>query len=111
MTRTIRNRVVWAVGVGGVLLAGAIGTLWLADTYASGASTHCSLDWWRLWRWPGCAMAAHEAVSFSLLGKVLPMTTADTGQNEETKYVVESRIVRPEDKDGSIIWPQWAETP
>jgi hypothetical protein len=54
-------------------------------------------------------IAIQEPVSFcSLLGKVLPMTIADTGQNEETRYVVTQRIVHPKDKDGNIIWPDWA---
>jgi hypothetical protein len=35
------------------------------------------------------------------------MTIADTGQNEETRFVVTSRIVYPKDKDGNIIWPEW----
>jgi len=35
------------------------------------------------------------------------MTIADTAQNGETKYVVESRVVWPEDKDGNIIKPSW----
>jgi hypothetical protein len=43
----------------------------------------------------------------SLLGKVLPMTIADTGKDEETKYVVETRVVWPKDKDGNIIKPSW----
>jgi hypothetical protein len=51
---------------------------------------------------------ANPAAFMSLLGKVLPMTIADTGQNEETKYVVESHIVWPKDKDGNIIRPEWA---
>jgi len=46
-------------------------------------------------------------IALSLLGKVLPMTIADTAQNGETKYVVESRVVWPEDKDGNIIKPSW----
>ena len=50
---------------------------------------------------------AHPAAFLSLLGKVLPMTIADTAQNGETKYVVESRVVWPEDKDGNIIKPSW----
>ncbi|MFY9836528.1 MAG: DUF5681 domain-containing protein [Xanthobacteraceae bacterium] len=45
----------------------------------------------------------------SLLGKVLPMTIADTGQNEETRYVVTTSIVWPEDKDGNIVYPSWWE--
>ena len=51
---------------------------------------------------------ANPSAFMSLLGKVLPMTIADTGQNEETKIVVTSRVVWPEDKDGNIIWPEWA---
>ena len=35
------------------------------------------------------------------------MTIADTGQNEETKFVFEKRFVYPKDKDGNIIWPEW----
>jgi hypothetical protein len=40
--------------------------------------------------------------------KVLPMTIADAEQNRETKYVVTSHVVWPKDKDGNIIWPEWA---
>jgi hypothetical protein len=50
---------------------------------------------------------ANPVAFMSLLGKVLPMTIADTGKDEETKYVVESRVVWPEDKDGNIIKPSW----
>jgi hypothetical protein len=54
-------------------------------------------------------IAIQEPASFcSLLGKVLPMTIADTGQNEETPMVVRRVVVWPEDKDGNIIWPEWA---
>jgi hypothetical protein len=50
-----------------------------------------------------------EPASFcSLLGKALPMTIADAEQNRETKYVVTSTVVYPKDKDGNIIWPEWA---
>ncbi|MGC2076664.1 MAG: hypothetical protein WA728_11660 [Xanthobacteraceae bacterium] len=53
-------------------------------------------------------IAIQETASFcSLLGKVLPMTIAETGQNEETRVVVKSTIVWPEDKDGNIIRPSW----
>jgi hypothetical protein len=53
-------------------------------------------------------IAIQEPASFcSLLGKVLPMTIADAEQNRETKYVVTSRVVWPEDKDGNIIRPSW----
>ena len=45
----------------------------------------------------------------SLLGKVLPMTIAGTGQNGETKFVVEEHVVWPKDKDGNIIRPEWAQ--
>ena len=34
---------------------------------------------------------------------------ADTGQNGETKFVFEERIVYPRDKDGNIICPEWAQ--
>jgi hypothetical protein len=50
---------------------------------------------------------ANPAAFMNLLGKVLPMTIADTAQNEERKYVFEQRIVYPRDKDG-IICPEWA---
>ena len=54
-------------------------------------------------------IAIQEPASFcGLLGKVLPMTIADAEQNRETKYVVRSHIVWPKDKDGNIIWPEWA---
>ena len=54
-------------------------------------------------------IAIQEPASFcSLLGKVLPMTIADAEQNRETKYVVTSHVVWPKDKDGNIIWPEWA---
>jgi hypothetical protein len=42
-----------------------------------------------------------------LLGKVLPMTVADTAQNEETKIVIKQHVVWPKDKDGNIIKPSW----
>ena len=51
---------------------------------------------------------ANPAAFMSLLGKVLPMTIADAEQNRETKYVVESHVVWPKDKDGNIIWAEWA---
>jgi hypothetical protein len=51
---------------------------------------------------------ANPAAFMSLLGKVLPMTIADAAQNEETKFVFEQRFVWPKDKDGNIIWPEWA---
>jgi hypothetical protein len=51
---------------------------------------------------------ANPAAFMSLLGKVLPMTIADTGQTGENKIVIEERIVWPKDKDGNIIWPEWA---
>jgi hypothetical protein len=35
------------------------------------------------------------------------MTIADTAQNGETRFVVTSRVVWPEDKDGNIIYPSW----
>jgi hypothetical protein len=54
-------------------------------------------------------IAIQDPASFcSLLGKVLPMTIADAEQNRETKYIVTSRVVWPKDKDGNIIWPEWA---
>jgi hypothetical protein len=52
---------------------------------------------------------ANPAAFMSLLGKVLPMTIADTGQNGETKFVLEERIIWPRDQDGNIIWPEWAQ--
>ena len=53
-------------------------------------------------------IAIQEPASFcSLLGKVLPMTIADTGQNGETKFVVEKHVIWPKDKDGNIIKPSW----
>ena len=52
---------------------------------------------------------ANPTAFMSLLGKVLPMTIADTGQNGETKFVFEERIVYPRDKDGNIIRPEWAQ--
>jgi hypothetical protein len=36
------------------------------------------------------------------------MTIGDTGQNGETRMVVRRVVVWPEDKDGNIIWPEWA---
>jgi hypothetical protein len=45
----------------------------------------------------------------SLLGKVLPMTIADTDKEGETRMVVERRVVWPMDKDGNIIRPAWWE--
>jgi len=36
------------------------------------------------------------------------MTIGDTEQNREIKYVVKSHVVWPKDKDGNIIWPEWA---
>jgi hypothetical protein len=54
-------------------------------------------------------IAIQEPASFcSLLGKVLPITIADTGQTGENKIVIERRVVFPKDKDGNIIWPEWA---
>ncbi|MFY9837944.1 MAG: hypothetical protein WAK55_16045 [Xanthobacteraceae bacterium] len=35
------------------------------------------------------------------------MTIADTGKDEETRWVVTTRVVWPEDKDGNIIKPSW----
>ncbi|MGC2074710.1 MAG: hypothetical protein WA728_01455 [Xanthobacteraceae bacterium] len=52
---------------------------------------------------------ANPAAFMSLLGKVLPMTIADTGKDEETRWVVTTRVVWPEDKDGNIIKPSWWE--
>ena len=49
---------------------------------------------------------ANPVAFMSLLGKVLPMTIADTGKDEETKYVVETRVVWPK-VDGNIIKPSW----
>jgi hypothetical protein len=51
---------------------------------------------------------ANPAAFMSLLGKVLPMTIADTAQNEEIRIDVSSSVVWPKDKDGNIIWPDWA---
>jgi hypothetical protein len=46
-------------------------------------------------------MAHADPVAFmSLLGKALPMTIADTGKDEETRMVVENRVVWPKDNDG-----------
>jgi hypothetical protein len=45
----------------------------------------------------------------SLLGKVLPMTIADTDKEGETRMVVERRVVWAMDKDGNIIRPAWWE--
>ena len=54
-------------------------------------------------------IAIQEPASFcSLLGKVLPMTIADTGQPGENKIVIRKRVVWPKDKDGNVIWPEWA---
>ena len=54
-------------------------------------------------------MAKTNSSAFAgLLGKVLSMTIADAEQNRETKYVVESHVVWPKDKDGNIIWAEWA---
>ncbi|MFY9841199.1 MAG: hypothetical protein WAK55_32965 [Xanthobacteraceae bacterium] len=50
---------------------------------------------------------ANPAAFLSLLGKVLPMTIADTEQNRETRYVVKTQIVWPKDKDGYIVYPSW----
>jgi hypothetical protein len=52
---------------------------------------------------------ANPAAFMSLLGKVLPMTIADTGKDEETRWVVTTRVVWPEDKDGNIVKPSWWE--
>ena len=49
---------------------------------------------------------ANPTAFMSLLGKVLPMTIADTGKNEEIRRI-ETRIVWPEDKDGNIVYPSW----
>jgi hypothetical protein len=50
---------------------------------------------------------ANPVAFMSLLGKVLPMTIADAEQNKETKYVVQTSVVWPEDKDGNIVYPSW----
>ena len=53
-------------------------------------------------------IAIQEPASFcSLLGKVLPMTIADTEQTEENKIVIERHVIWPKDKDGNIIKPSW----
>ena len=65
--RTALNRILWAVGVGLALLGIALGALWLADTYASDATTYCSTNL-RTWQWLGCAMAAHEGLAAGLIG-------------------------------------------
>jgi hypothetical protein len=53
-------------------------------------------------------IAIQEPATFcSLLGKVLPMTIADTAQNEETKIVITERVVWPKDKDGNTTKPSW----
>ena len=53
-------------------------------------------------------IAIQEPASFcSLLGKVLPMTIGDTDKEGETRILVTSRMVWPEDKDGNIIRPSW----
>jgi hypothetical protein len=54
-------------------------------------------------------IAIQEPASFcSLLGKVLPMTIADTGQTGENKIVIRKHVVWPKDQNGDIIWPEWA---
>jgi hypothetical protein len=54
-------------------------------------------------------IAIQEPACFcSLLGKVLPMTIADAEQKRENKIVVKRTVVWPKDKDGNIIWPEWA---
>jgi hypothetical protein len=50
---------------------------------------------------------ANPVAFLSLLGKVLPMTIADTVQNEEIKSLITMQVVWPEDKDGNIIYPSW----
>jgi hypothetical protein len=67
MSRTVRNRILWAIGVFTILVAFAVGLLWLAVSYASDATTYCSVNW-RLWQWLGCAMAAHEGLAAGLVG-------------------------------------------
>jgi hypothetical protein len=67
MNRVIARRGIWAVVVAAGLCSAAAGTLWLADTYASDASTYCSVNL-RWWQWLGCAMAAHEALAAGLIG-------------------------------------------
>jgi hypothetical protein len=52
---------------------------------------------------------ANPVAFMSLLGKVLPMTIADTAENEETNFVVTTHYVWPKDKDGNIIKPSWWE--
>jgi hypothetical protein len=53
-------------------------------------------------------IAIQEPASFcSLLGKVLPMTIADTGKDSGTRLVIKKSFVRPKDKDGNIIKPSW----
>lgn len=64
---TIVNRILWAIGIGLVLVGAAIGALWLADTYASDATTYCSTNLWP-WQWLGCAMSAHEGLAAGLIG-------------------------------------------
>jgi hypothetical protein len=49
------------------LVAAAIGALWLADTYASDATTYCSINL-KPWQGLGCAMAAHEGLAAGLTG-------------------------------------------
>jgi hypothetical protein len=44
----------------------------------------------------------------TLLGGVAAAAIADTGKDEETRMVIENRVVWPTDKDGNIIWPEWA---
>jgi hypothetical protein len=49
---------------------------------------------------------ANPTAFMGLLGKVLPMTIGDTGQNEQIQSIKMS-VVWPEDKDGNIIKPSW----
>jgi hypothetical protein len=49
------------------LVSTALGALWLADAYASDATTYCSTNL-RPWQWLGCAMAAHEGLAAGLIG-------------------------------------------
>jgi hypothetical protein len=67
MTNTVIARIIWAILVGTALVVAALSALWLADSYASEATTYCSATLSNFQRL-GCMMAAHEGLSAGLIG-------------------------------------------
>jgi Family of unknown function (DUF5681) len=55
-------------------------------------------------------VAVQEVGAFcSLLGKVLPMTLADSGEKDDKSFKITTEVVWPADKDGNIVYPSWWE--